>query len=241
MLLILETRGNFRGGIPLEKKDLRNKTCFFISCGLQWVIVIKQRHKRYSIISNSASFPSRSLPYSSEFRQVYGLIWCLVGGTSEVPGEWWIHAVAVNVAGSAGWFCITLGPSRTHCPSSQPSLLLRAPLCRWGRPRCQQLHGDSACLHGETASPRVRVLGYLPLASSPGSCLTPFRLNLMCLVQEVNAHEVIIDAKELSQRINISLFQFLGGQSWLLFQMTSQSILWEKRLFLAHISTCPPK
>ena len=38
----------------------------------------------------------------------------------------------------------------------------------------------------------------------------------MCLVQEVNAHEVIIDAKELSQWISISLFQFLGGQSWLL-------------------------
>lgn len=60
---------------------------FFISCGLQWLKVINQRNKSYSVMSNIASFPNRSLPSSSECRRVYGLIWCLVGKPFEVPGE----------------------------------------------------------------------------------------------------------------------------------------------------------
>ena len=91
-----------------------NKICFFISCDLQWVRIINQRHKRYSVVSNFASFPSWSLPFSSKFRQVYGLIWCLVGGHLKSLGRWWIRAVVVNVVGTAGCFCITLDPSCTQ-------------------------------------------------------------------------------------------------------------------------------
>ena len=52
-------------------------------------------------MSSFASFPNRSLPFSSEFRQVYGLIWCLVGGSFEVLGE------VVNPCSSCkcGWNC----------------------------------------------------------------------------------------------------------------------------------------
>ena len=134
MLLILETSGNLGEGIPLGKNDGKNKICFFISCDLQWVRVINQRHKRYSIMSNFASFPNRSLPFSSEFRQVYGLIWCLVSGSFEVLGE------VVNPCSSCkrGWNCRVIlhhsGPVFVHSHSSQPSLLLHVPLCQWGQP-----------------------------------------------------------------------------------------------------------